>query len=238
MLNILQKTYPNALSIHIQHKNIAYPRIVIKNNLSMYVRVPLHFSHTRLLDFVMNNHLWIESTLHKLKNNRINLQTCLENHNNQILIFGKWYKLHQIHTLSPQALNLSPNTLDSIPKTSSLQARLKALLFAYIGIKVDSQAMLMGLEYRSVKITQALSRFGSCSGKNRLCFSFMLIFAKQTLIDYVIIHELAHIVHKNHSKAFWNLVIQYCPDAKILRENLRQEARIYPALLQYLKELE
>ena len=92
----------------------------------------------------------------------------------------------------------------------------------------------MELPYTALKITNATSRFGSCTYDNRLFFSLMLGFARKELIDYVIIHELAHIRHKNHSPAFWQLVEQHCKDSKALRATLRQEARIYPLLLQRL----
>ncbi|MEG1614194.1 MAG: M48 family metallopeptidase, partial [Oscillospiraceae bacterium] len=66
----------------------------------------------------------------------------------------------------------------------------------------------------AVKITSAEKRFGSCSGKNSLCFSYRLMQYPQDAIDYVIVHELAHIKHKNHSKNFYELIEQYMPDYK------------------------
>jgi predicted metal-dependent hydrolase len=63
-----------------------------------------------------------------------------------------------------------------------------------------------------VRITGAQSRYGSCSADNRLSFSWRLIMAPYPVIDYVIIHELAHIKHKNHSKRFWGFVEDMVPD--------------------------
>ena len=65
------------------------------------------------------------------------------------------------------------------------------------------------------------SRWGSCQSKTRvLTFNLMLAYKPQECVEYVIIHELAHIVHPNHSKDFWNLVAQYCPDYRRLRHLL------------------
>jgi len=54
-----------------------------------------------------------------------------------------------------------------------------------------------------IKITSAKTRYGSCSGKNALCFSLYLMEHDSSFIDHVILHELAHIKHKNHSKDFY-----------------------------------
>lgn len=71
---------------------------------------------------------------------------------------------------------------------------------------------VMGLTPTSIKITSAKTRFGSCSGKNGLCFSWYLMQYPDSAIDYVVVHELAHIRHHNHSPAFYALIEQYLPD--------------------------
>lgn len=71
---------------------------------------------------------------------------------------------------------------------------------------------LMGLCPAGVKITSAQKRFGSCSGKDSLCFSWRLMLYPMEAVDYVVVHELAHIRHKNHGKAFYALVARYMPD--------------------------
>ena len=73
---------------------------------------------------------------------------------------------------------------------------------------------LMGLTPTAIKITSAKTRFGSCSGKNSLCFSYHLMRYPQNAIDYVVLHEIAHIKHKNHGKQFYALIEKYMPDYK------------------------
>ena len=70
----------------------------------------------------------------------------------------------------------------------------------------------MGLQPTGVTVTGARKRFGSCSGKDRICFSWRLMLYPPEAIDYVVVHELAHIRHKNHSKAFYDLVASVLPD--------------------------
>ncbi len=80
--------------------------------------------------------------------------------------------------------------------------------------KVEYYSKLMGLEPTGVKITRAKKRFGSCNAKNSLCFSCFLINYPDEAIDYVVVHELAHIRHHNHSRDFYKLVEKYLPDYK------------------------
>ncbi|RXJ86403.1 M48 family metallopeptidase [Arcobacter sp. CECT 8985] len=71
----------------------------------------------------------------------------------------------------------------------------------------------------SIKYRKNKRTWGSCNYKNGLNFNILLVKFPIEVIEYVVIHELCHIEHKNHSKNFWNLVYEYCPDYK-QRENL------------------
>ncbi len=80
--------------------------------------------------------------------------------------------------------------------------------------KVAYYSSIMGVEPTGVKINSAKKRYGSCSGKNSLNFSLYLMDKDERFIDYVVVHELAHIVHHNHSKDFYALIEKYMPDYK------------------------
>ncbi len=78
----------------------------------------------------------------------------------------------------------------------------------------------------SVKINSAKTRWGSCSGKNSLNFSWKLIIADERAIDYVVVHELAHTIEHNHSKQFWKIVESYIPDYKYRKTLLERAQKI------------
>lgn len=80
--------------------------------------------------------------------------------------------------------------------------------------KVEYYSGLMQLYPTSVKINSAKKRYGSCSGTNNLNFSLYLMDKDEMFIDYVVVHELAHIKHHNHSKEFYSLIEKYMPDYK------------------------
>lgn len=80
--------------------------------------------------------------------------------------------------------------------------------------KVDYFSALMGVEAKSVKITSAKKRLGSCTSESGICFSYRVLMYTEDIIDYVVIHELAHIKEHNHSVRFYDIVKRYCPDYK------------------------
>ena len=86
---------------------------------------------------------------------------------------------------------------------------------------VVERAIEMGASYKSVAISSAKTRWGSCSANNTLRFTFRLAYAPKEIIDYVVVHELAHTFHRNHGKAFWRTVEKYCPDWKVKRKWLK-----------------
>ena len=87
--------------------------------------------------------------------------------------------------------------------------------------RVAHYAGRMGVTPTGVKITGAKTRFGSCSAKNSLCFSLYLMAYPDPAIDYVVVHELAHIRHKNHSPAFYAEVARVMPDYRERRKLLK-----------------
>ena len=88
--------------------------------------------------------------------------------------------------------------------------------------KVTHYARLMGVQPTGLTITSARTRFGSCSGENLICLSWRLMDYPEAAVDYVVVHELAHIVHKNHGPQFWALVERYMPDYRARRALLRE----------------
>ena len=83
-----------------------------------------------------------------------------------------------------------------------------------IPLKVDYFSKIMGVEPKSIKITSAKTRYGSCSSQNTLNFSLYLMDKDERFIDYVVVHELAHIKHHNHSKQFYEFVQRFIPNYK------------------------
>ena len=96
--------------------------------------------------------------------------------------------------------------------TAAEIAALKARARAVLPEKVDLWARRMGVTPTGVKITAARKRYGSCSGRNSLCFSCFLMNCPEEAVDLVVVHELCHIRVKNHGPDFYALLARYLPD--------------------------
>ena len=79
----------------------------------------------------------------------------------------------------------------------------------------------MGVSPTGIKITTARKRYGSCSGKNSLCFSCFLMEYPEEAVDLVVVHELCHIREKNHGPRFYALLEHYLPDYKERKKLLK-----------------
>jgi len=101
------------------------------------------------------------------------------------------------------------------------KARLIARAKAELPGKVAQYAARMGVTPAGVTITGAQKRFGSCSGKNRLCFAWRLMAYPEAAIDYVVVHELAHIRYKNHGREFYAFIESVLPDYRERERLLR-----------------
>ena len=92
----------------------------------------------------------------------------------------------------------------------------------YFTDKTGYFSKIMGLKYGRITITSAKTRFGSCSSKGNISYSLYLMLKDESLRDYVVVHELAHLVYMNHSKEFYSLVEKYMPDYKERRKLLKE----------------
>ena len=86
--------------------------------------------------------------------------------------------------------------------------------------RVQHYCRIMGVSVGRITIRNQKSRWGSCSSKGNLNFNYQLYYLPDELLDYVVINELAHRTHMNHSKEFWAEVEKYCPDYRQRRERL------------------
>jgi predicted metal-dependent hydrolase len=79
----------------------------------------------------------------------------------------------------------------------------------------------LGVSYRSVRIANQRTRWGSCSTTGAMSFNWRLLLAPPEVLDYVVWHEACHLVHMDHSRAFWSLLERWLPDYRLSRRWLR-----------------
>ncbi|QSX06617.1 M48 family metallopeptidase [Sedimentibacter sp. zth1] len=125
-----------------------------------------------------------------------------------VLKNNKWIEKHLVIMKN----KISKNDFKELTTEEIL--KLKLLAKKIIPKKVEYFSKMMNVNPTGIKITSAKTRWGSCSYKNSLCFSYRLANMPNEFIDYVVVHELAHIKIKNHSKIFYKEIEKYMPDYK------------------------
>ena len=125
-----------------------------------------------------------------------------------------WIAQHRARVLARAEKHPEPTAAEE----AALRAKAKAILPA----RVSHYAALMGVRPTGITVTGARTRFGSCSGKDRLSFSFRLMRYSDRAIDYVVVHELAHIRHHDHSPAFYAFVASVLPDWRDRARELKE----------------
>lgn len=101
---------------------------------------------------------------------------------------------------------------DGAHPAAAVEAWYRAEARRVIGERVAHHAAALGVTPGRIAIKDTRSRWGSCSSKGNLNFSWRLLLAPFAVLDYVVVHEVAHLVELNHSPRFWSLVAAHCPD--------------------------
>lgn len=167
---------------------------------------------------------WIEKHQHTLHRRT---EHTLGKRKQELLYFGVPYEVHIVERAS-ESVKIVGSTLQVHPVlhtqesfSKALTRWLKAEAERYIVPRAHVMAAKLKLEIRSIVFRDQSTRWGSCSTNKHLNFNWRLIQAPKEVIDYVIMHELAHLVHMNHSERFWAYVEHVLPDFQAHRKWLR-----------------
>ncbi len=174
-------------------------------------------SQRYIINLLEEKEAWIRTQLSKTIQNRVKTV----NLEDEVLLFGEIYSIDVDEAKKLREL-LQKIRVDS--KANILKCYdtfYKEHSKIHIIPRVEYFSKLMGLEYQEIKFRKMKSRWGSCSSKRVITFNTALIKVAHEFIDYVVVHELAHIVHMNHSKSFHSLVQNYIPHAKHIRKKFK-----------------
>ncbi len=92
---------------------------------------------------------------------------------------------------------------------------------AFVTERVRFWNRVYGFEYKAITVRNQKTRWGSCSREGRLSFNWRLILLPPGMADYVVVHELCHLAHFDHSPAFWALVARTVPDHREIRKRMK-----------------
>lgn len=146
-------------------------------------------------------------------------------------LLGKFYPLHLSRRLKIFDGNrfIIPDGSKEL-KAAHLIDLYRELAERFLIRRAEQISGITSLKPQKWRISSTERRWGSCSSSGTIALSWKLVFCPRETIDYVIIHELAHLQEMNHSPAFWEVVASHCPDFRRLRKELNDFARTLPLI--------
>jgi len=117
-----------------------------------------------------------------------------------------------IHGVTEDAIRLRKSTVEQSSVEQVLEYFYRNKARQHFTARADHYAQEMGVEYEQIEIRNQRTKWGSCSTTGTLGLNWRLMMAPPSIIDYIIVHELAHLVEQNHTENFWQLVEEHIPD--------------------------
>lgn len=203
--------------IRTRRKTIA---LMFNSEGKLVVRAPLRASERSIKAFIEEKSAWIYKKQAEISERNSRYQSV------SVETGSEFYYLGDEFVIQPgesRRFSFSGNTL-LVPKNTTLNkfaAWMKSEARALITERVELYAAQMQVSYASIKMSSARKRWGSCGASNSLNFSWRLIMCPLWIIDYVVVHELAHTLVKDHGSRYWSYVAEHYPRYKEARAWLR-----------------
>jgi predicted metal-dependent hydrolase len=207
--------------------------ITVKPFVGVKVSIPVGMSYNSAISLVKEKQYWLKLHLGKMKEFEKqqtifdeNSTFCTKDHklyikktnrNNISVRLSK----EKINVLYPQELKTNSIAVQSAIRTG-IERALKVEAKKYLPAKVRTLSEKFKFDFNKLTLKNIKSRWGSCSRNNNINLSIHLMRLPEHLIDYVILHELVHTIHHNHSARFWALLDKVTSGAKILDKELNK----------------
>lgn len=216
---LIRSSKRKSIGLQVKHGNII-------------IRAPHYVSEKEITNIVNAKKAWLQKKVAE-QNSQPKLTNNYFREHSTILINGEPKKLYISYGLFCEIIieenNIQLTLSNRLKPTHSQESQVKKQLEAWfkqqtinhIDQKLSTYAEKLGVLPKSFKVRLYKARWGSCNSRAELSFSSLLTMTPKWVIDYVIVHELCHLVHMNHSKAFWQLVALYCPDYQLAKTWLK-----------------
>lgn len=203
--------------------------IQITEDARLVVRAPTRTAKERIEAFVESHEAWIEKHIQKIEMAYAPKREFSFSDGESVYFLGNELKIRtDIYIKDVQIIDDELLIAAKMPKENRENA-VKRYLVRQAKIllpkRVTAFAPRFGVEPQAVTITSAKTRWGSCSSKNRLSFSFRLMMLPAEQIDYVVAHELAHVLEHNHSERFYAHIARVLPDYRQRQAGLKEFAK-------------
>lgn len=204
------------IEFNVQYGKGKKSSIHIDSSGRITLMVPKKTSEETIKDVVERNGKLIVEKLRSLEAARETSKLRAYEEDGKFLYLGKYYALHEL--IETGDLN-----------EEELKLKLKKFYFSsckkLIGERISRYQAQLKVKPKSIDIVESRTKWGSCSADKKLTFNYRLAMAPVEVIDYVIIHELCHLLHMNHDRSFWRRVGSIMPDYKEKEEYLARYGR-------------
>lgn len=214
---------------YIERSNRRTLSLSVLKDGNIVIKAPISMKDETINRFVQEKQDWIRQKLSLINKTNTKFEDVI--HYRKFLLYGNKYSLV---TDDIKKIETNDNFQIVIPKKIEPAKMLKSLKLWYkkIAKQILSERLAfiesrIKLKSSSFRIGDSKGRWGSCNSKGTICLNFRVIMLPPALIDYVIVHELCHLVEMNHSKNFWKLVSTFLPNV----ENLKKAIKEYGILL-------
>ena len=197
------------MEVEVRHRPVRYARLEIKPDGRIVVTAPRGFD---VEAFIKKHERWLSNRLRELEEVRRESARGFP-------FFGEFYRLELGNV---RKVELRDGKLILPAERERARKALKELLRDRVTALVALYSVLMGVSPGKIYIRNQRTKWASCSSRGNLSFNLRLVALPERLIEYVIIHELAHLRYLNHSRAFWRLVGRFYPDYGTARRELRR----------------
>ena len=208
----------------------------IDRNGEITVIAPLGYPKRAIVEFVYSKENWVKGKLEKIMEHRAKKEKYANTieHGGRVWILGKRHGISieiikgdgikECVEIEYGKVTIKSRTRAKAAVRSLLENHLREMARSIMAERISFYEKHILVKHNSFRIKNQKTRWGSCSSKGNLNFNFRLVMAPIEIVDYVVVHELCHIVHMNHSAVFWNLVGSIISDYNERRQWLRENS--------------
>lgn len=193
----------------------------IERNGTIIVRAPSKMKDEQIKKFITERQGWLASKLLEIKTNQDNNSKIISYE--QFLLFGNKYELKIADVKKIEVYNgqiIIPKKDENRVLTAVINFYKKQAKQIFLE-RINYLQQVMKINPKSVKLSNSSGRWGACNSRGSITINWRVVMLSPECIDYVLVHEMCHLVEMNHSKRFWGLVATFLPNFNDLRKSIK-----------------
>lgn len=214
----------------VEYKNRKSMEIAVEPPNVVTVIAPIGTSEEKIVEKVKSKASWIIQKIYSYKHMHYEPINREFVNGESFMYLGRNYSLQieldlnikksEVKLYRGKFIGIAPNkNEEDIRNAMELWYRNRAM--AVIADRIKYYQKFFNIVPTDVKVKEQKKRWGSCTSKNELLFNWRCIMAKSNSLDYIVVHEMCHMYHKDHSKEFWELIASVLPDYEVRKEWLK-----------------